>query len=92
MADRAEKMWKSKNGILFRAEFGEVEVTTNDTITLGGFASNRNLDFACLIYQSDGTEMNVANAGISISNNQITVDKAAVTNQDCVYLAYGYKA
>jgi len=91
MVDRAETVWKQKIGIEKQGEWGEVEVSTSDTITLG-FDTKQDLLFACLVYKSDGTEMNVANAGITISKNVITVVKAALTNIDCTYKAWGYKA
>jgi len=87
MVDRNEQLWKGKRGILFRAEFGEVEVSQNDTVTFDGFDSAQNLLQAYFIKKTDGSEMTCTHA----ANNVATITGAG-TNVDCVYVAYGYKA
>ncbi len=86
MTSRNPAAYNSKNGILHRREWGEVQVSTSDTITLGGFVSNQNLLHATVIKKDGGAELTN-----TIANNVITVTGTA-TNQDCIYLAYGYKA
>lgn len=87
MADRSETVWKGKNGILFRAEFGEVTVSNADTVTFDSFSTTDNLLEAYFIKETDGSEMTCTNA----ANNVATITGAG-TNIKCVYLAYGYKA
>lgn len=87
MADRAETMWKFKKGILFAAEFGEVEVSNGDTVTFGNFDSAQNLLEAYFIKKTDGSEMTCTHA----ANNVATITGAG-SNIDCIYLVYGYKA
>lgn len=87
MADRAEKMWKGKDGIYYRAEFGEVTVSNGDTVTLDKFSSADNLTNVYIMKQSDGTEMTQTHA----ATNVITITGAG-TNVPCIYMAYGVKA
>lgn len=86
MVDRSETVWKYKKGILHRAEFGEVQVSLNDTVTLDGFSSASALMAAKLFKKTDGTEMTS-----TVALNVITVTGAG-TNIECIYMAYGYKA
>jgi len=74
-------------GIYFNAEFGEVTVSLNDTITLGNFSTTTNLSNVYLMKNSDGSEMTQTHA----ANNVITITGAG-TNILCVYMAYGVKA
>jgi len=87
MADRNETVWKFKKGLVFAAEFGEVEVSNADTVTYSNFSATDNLLEAHLIKAVDGTEMTCTHA----ANNVITITGAGV-NVDCVYVIYGYKA
>jgi hypothetical protein len=86
MVDRSETMWKLKKGILFAAEFGEVEVSKDDVVTFDNFDSAKDLLNAYLMQKTDGTAM--AN---TISKNVITITGTG-TNVKCVYMVYGYKA
>jgi hypothetical protein len=86
MVDRAETIWKQKKGLYHRAEFGEVQVSQNDTVTLDNFKSSVALLKALFVKKADGTEM--AN---TIALNACTITGAG-TNVDCIYIAYGYKA
>lgn len=86
MVDRSYTVWKTKTGILHRAEFGEVEVSQNDTVTFSGFDSSEDLLNAVFIKKSDGTQLTC-----TIDKNVATVTSAG-TNMDCVYMVYGYKA
>ena len=86
MTSRSPTPYQSKNGILHRREWGEVQVSTNDTITLSGFVDNQNLLHATVIKKDGGAELTN-----TVANNVVTVTGTA-TNADCIYLAYGYKA
>lgn len=87
MVDRAETVWKAKNGIYFRAEFGEVEVSKDDVVTFDGFSSTDNLLEAYFIKKSDGSEMTCTH----VAYNVVTITGTG-SNIDCVYLVYGFKA
>ena len=86
MADRTKTMWKKKDGILFRSEYGEATVSNGDTVTFDNFNATSNLVEAYFIKQTDGTEMTVTHA----ANNVVTVTGAG-TNIRCIYLTYGYR-
>jgi len=86
MTARNPAAYNSKNGILHRREYGEVQVSTSDTITLAGFVNNQDLLHATVIKKTDGSTLTNTKA-----NNVITVTGSA-TNADCIYFAYGYKA
>ncbi len=88
MADRARTVWKLKKGIPYVAEFGEVEVSQNDTFTLGSFDSAQNPLFVSVRKQVGGGEM----ACTYVTNNNVVTISGAGSNVDCIYLAYGYKA
>ena len=86
MVDRSETVWKAKNGLLFRVEFGEVEVSQDDTITFDNFDTSKALLGAVFLKKTDGTEMTCTKA-----LNVATITGSG-TNIDCVYMIYGYKA
>ena len=87
MADRTEKMWKTKGDLYYRAEFGEVTVSAADTVTLDKFSATTNLSNVYLMKMADGTEMTQTHA----ANNVITITGAG-TNVPCIYMAYGVEA
>jgi len=62
----------------------EVEVSTNDTITLSDFISSQALDQALLIKKSDRTSITR-----TIANNVITVTQVGITNVDCLLFVAG---
>jgi len=86
MADRTKTMWKKKDGILFRCEFGEVTVSLSDTVTFDNFNATSNLVEAYFFKQTDGTEMTVTHAAANV----VTVSGAG-TNIRCIYVVYGYR-
>ena len=90
MVDRPETVWKYKSGIYYRAEFGEVEVSKDDTVTLDSFESTpTGIKKHLLIKESDGAEM-ASNVHATTKNRiEVTGDG---TNIECVYIAYGVKA
>jgi len=87
MVDRPETIWKGKNGILHRAEFGEVEVSQNDIVTFDNFDSSKALLNAVFWKKTDGTEVTS-----TIALNVATIDDGVGTNIDCIYMVWGYKA
>jgi len=86
VADRSYTTKKLLRGIYFNAEFGEVTVSQNDTVTLGNFSTTVNLSNVYMMKNSDGSEMTQTHA----ANNVVTITGAG-TNVLCVYLAYGVK-
>jgi len=88
MADRARTVWKTKLGLIYVAEFGEVEVTLNDTFTLGSFDSAQNPLWVSVRKLVGGGEMTCT----YVTNNNVVTITGAGNNVDCVYFAYGYKA
>ncbi len=89
MADRAETILKGKNGLNYlRIEFGEVEVTLADTVTLDNFDSGVSLLSQYLLKKSTGAAMSSTNA----TNNNVILITGAGTNVPCYYIAYGYVA
>lgn len=86
MVARTPHPFKSKSDIEKRYEFGEVEVSLNDTVTFGSFDSSVALLTGKLYKKSDGSEMTTTTA-----LNVLTVTGAG-TNIDCLYIAWGYKA
>lgn len=86
MVSRTATMWKLKRGIFFSVEFGEIEISQNDTVSFGNFDSGKNLLNVVFWKKADG----VAIAG-SIALNVVTITGAG-TNEHCVYMVYGYKA
>lgn len=89
MADRTPTVWKVKRGIYVACEFGQVEVSTNDTITVGSLDSAQNPLEAHVFKMSDGSTVTCTHAG---GDNVITITAAGLTNEQCIYIAYGYKA
>lgn len=86
MVDRNESIWEFRKGIQHRAEFGEVQVSQNDTVTFENFKSSVALLKALFIKKSDGSEMTN-----TIALNACTITGAGA-NIDCIYVVYGYKA
>ena len=87
MADRNETILKGKNGLNYlRIEFGEVEVSLADTVTLDNFDSGVALMEAYFLKKSNGDQMTQ-----TIVNNVVTITGAG-TNIPCYYIAYGYMA
>jgi len=84
-------MWKFKKGLYYASEFGEVEVSSGDTVTLQNFASTpTGIIKACLIVQSTGLE-HAAYAVDGATKNKINITGGS-SDCDCVYVAYGVKA
>lgn len=88
MADRARTVWKYKRGIYEAAEWGEVTVSLNDTVTIGGLLSTANPYNAVFWKMTDGSEMTNTHAA---GTNVCTITGAG-TNIKCIFMAYGVKA
>jgi len=88
MVSRNPTIWKLIRGKIDKsAEFGEIEVSQNDTATYGNFDSSQNLLEAYFIKKSDGSEMTCTHAALNV----VTFTGAG-TNVDCIYMVFGYKA
>jgi hypothetical protein len=88
MVDRNEyclKKHPSGRSIEKIAEFGEVEVTQNDTVTFNNFHAAKNLLNVVFWQKTTGTAVTS-----TIALNVATVTGAG-TNMDCLYMTYGYK-
>ena len=88
MADRSRTVWKLKTGIYEAAEWGEVTVTLNDTVTISSLHSTTNPYNVVFWKMTDGTEMTNTHAA---GTNVCTITGAG-TNVKCIYMAYGVKA
>jgi hypothetical protein len=67
------------------SEFGEVEVSQNDTVIFESLHASKTLLNCTLWKKTDGSVLTWTSVG-----NVATVT-SAVTNQDCIYMVYGYK-
>jgi hypothetical protein len=88
MVDRSEQLIKrypAGRALEKIAEFGEVEISQNDTVTFSSFHASKALLNVVFWKKTDGSA--VTN---TIALNVATVTGAG-TNMDCLYLAYGYK-
>jgi hypothetical protein len=88
MADRPRTVWKLKRGIYEAAEWGEVEVSKDDTVTIGSLMSSSNPYNAVFWKMSDGSEVTNTHA----ANSNVCTITAVVTDEKCIYMAYGIKA
>lgn len=64
----------------------DVEMSQNDTVTIGELSSAENIKVATLVRKTDGTELTC-----TIANNQVTCTNAG-TNMRCVLFLFGVKA
>ena len=88
MVDRARTSWKVKRGLYFLAEFGEVTVDTNDTVTFDTIDDAAgSLIRAHFIRKSTG-----AIVACTEATNIATISTAGLVDVPCVYIAYGVKA
>lgn len=87
MVDRTEEQLKGDTIEVGRWDVYEVEVSTSDTITLGEYSTSQNLDAVKLIKKSDRSDVTT-----TISNNEITVTGAGLTNIKCILFAAGIEA
>lgn len=87
MVDRTESELKGDTIEVGIWRVYEVQVSTNDTITLDAFTASANLDNVMLCKKSDRTEVTT-----SITNNVVDVTGAGLTNVDCILFAIGVAA
>jgi hypothetical protein len=87
MVDRPRtpyKVYPSGQTIEKKAEFGEVELSTTDTVTFDTHVSKEMLNVV-FWKKSDGSQVTNTKA-----LNVATIT-GAVTNEPCLYMAFGYK-
>ena len=88
MTDRSRTIYKrypSGRSIEKIAEFGEVEITQDDTVTFSGHHASKALLNVVFWKKTDGTAVTS-----TIALNVATITGAG-TSMDCLYMAYGYK-
>ena len=88
MVERNRTPWKLKRGIYQAAEWGEVEVSQNDTVVFSCLTDADNPYNVVLWKKSDGTEMTNTHAA---GDNEVTITGAG-TDVQCIYMVYGVKA
>lgn len=81
------KKFPTARSILQVAEFGEVEVTQNDTVTFDCLHATKNPLNVVFWKKTDGTEMTNTHA----ANTNVVTITGAGTSISCLYMAYGYK-
>jgi hypothetical protein len=80
--------WKLKRGIYEAVEWGEVQVSTNDTITVDSIDDAASSIYRHVLWKmSDGAVVES-----SAATNVITVTDVAASNTKCIYMVYGVKA
>jgi hypothetical protein len=88
LVDRQRTIYKrfpAGRSILEVAEFGEVEVSQNDTVTFSNHHTAKALLNVVFWKKTDGSTMTS-----TIALNVATVTGAG-SNIDCIYMCYGYK-
>jgi len=86
MVDRSYNAKKKHEVEYYLWLVAEVEMSQNDTVTLGEFSSSTPILIDTLVRQDTGVELTS-----SIANNQITLTSAG-TNLKIVLFAFGVKA
>ena len=90
MVERHRTTWKLKRGIYEAVEWGEVEVSVNDTIVFDCLTDAETPYNTVLWQMTDGTAMNNDN-GAASGDNEVKVTGAG-TDIQCIYMVYGVKA
>ena len=86
MVDRPESIIKYKNGIQTRYEFGEVQVSLDDTVTFDYYDLTSTIWQVFIFKKSNGQEVSCTTA-----LNVATITQAGTLNDNCLYVAYGIK-
>ena len=96
MAVRTRTVWKLKRGIYEAWEGGEVEVTTDDTVTVDSLSGTAAALYRAAFWKmADGAVVDVTYGEASPNTNRITIGQSGgfnVTNCKCIYMVYGVKA
>ena len=97
MVVRTRTVWKLKRGIYEAWEGGEVEVTTDDTVTVDSLSGTAAAIYRAAFWKmTDGMVVTVTYAEASPNRNRITIGNDStpnpVTNCKCIYMVYGVKA
>ena len=87
MVDRSESLKKIGDVKHYAWAVYEVEVSQNDTVTLGDYVTTENLKKAVVMRKDTGAEVTCTHA----NNNVVTVTGAG-TNLQCVLFAFGRRA
>jgi hypothetical protein len=97
MVDRSRTVWKLKRGIYEAVEFGEVEATTADTVTITSLSGTAHVIYRAVFWKMDDG-MVVASTYVepTPNMNRCTIGQdttpANVTNCKLIYMVYGVKA
>lgn len=90
MVERQRTPWKLKRGIYESAEWGEVEVSTDDTIVFDCLTDADTPYNTVFWKMSDGTVVTNDNGGGS-GDNEVKITQPATTDVQCIYMVYGVK-
>ena len=88
MVERTRTPWKLKRGIYESVEWGEVEVSQNDTIVFDCLTDANNPYNVVFWKMTDGSEMTNTHAA---GDNEVSITGAG-TDVQCIYMVYGVKA
>jgi len=88
MVERSRTVWKLKRGIYEAVEWGEVEVSQNDTVVFDCLTDADDPYNVVFWKMTDGSEM--ANTHVA-GDNEVTITGAG-TDVQCIYMVYGVKA
>jgi len=91
MVDRPESLLKGKDIKYYKWGVYEVEVDTNDTITLGEFSTADVLKQAWMAKLSDGSTVACTKA-VGSPYNIVTVTTAGLDDDKCLLFVVGVKA
>jgi hypothetical protein len=89
MVQRNRTVWKLKRGIYEAVEWGEVEVSDDDTIVFDCLTDSESPYNAVFWKMSDGTEVGLDAFG---GDNEVQIDEAGLVDTQCIYMIYGVKA
>lgn len=86
MTARTPTTYQTKDSFYTRLQYGSVEVTTNDTITLPDFDDATTIWLFALYKMENGAAVTCTTA-----LNVATVTSAGISDAPCFYIAYGLK-
>jgi hypothetical protein len=89
MVERSRTVWKLKRGIYEATEWGEVEVSDNDTIVFDCLSDSESPYNAVLWKMTDGTAVTLLAFG---GDNEVEINDATASDTHCIYMVYGVKA
>lgn len=86
MVARTPTIYQTKDSFYTRLQYGEVQVTTNDTVTLPEFDDASTIWTFALFKMENGAEVTCTTA-----LNVATVTSLGILDAPCFYVAYGLK-